>query len=74
MEFTRRPAYAVVPQCGPAKTSDRTIHWIDLYMGPITWQIRDTAGLRSARCRRRHRLPATRIDVRMRRPGEPNPF
>lgn len=48
MEFTRRPPYAVVPQCGPAKTSDRTIHWIDLHMGPITWQIRDTVGLCSA--------------------------
>jgi hypothetical protein len=48
MEFTRRPRCAVVPQCGPAKTSDRTIHWIDLHMGPITWQIRDTVGPHSA--------------------------
>ena len=48
MEWTRRPAYAVVPQSGPAKTNHRIIHWIDLHMGPITWQIRDQVGLRSA--------------------------
>jgi hypothetical protein len=48
LEFTRRPAYAVVAQSGPAKTSDRVIHWVDVHMGPITWQIRDLAGLRSA--------------------------
>jgi hypothetical protein len=48
MEWTRRPAYAVVAQSGPAKTDDRVIHWIDLHMGPITWQIRDLVGLRSA--------------------------
>ncbi|HUO39936.1 MAG TPA: hypothetical protein VMU34_19785 [Mycobacterium sp.] len=47
MEWTRRPAYAVVAQNGPAKTNDRVIHWIDLHMGPITWQIRDLTGLRS---------------------------
>ncbi|HME49168.1 hypothetical protein [Mycobacterium sp.] len=48
MEWTSRPAYAVVAQSGPAKTNDRVIHWIDLHMGPITWQIRDLVGLRSA--------------------------
>ena len=48
MEWTRRPAYAVVAQRGPAKSSDRVIHWVDLHMGPITWQIRDLAGLRGA--------------------------
>ena len=48
MEWTRRPAYAVVAPSGPAKTNDRIIHWVDLHMGPITWQIRDLAGLRSA--------------------------
>jgi hypothetical protein len=24
------------------------VHWVDLHTGPITWQIRDQAGLRSA--------------------------
>ena len=48
LEWIRRPAYAVVAHSGPAKSSDRVIHWDDLHMGPITWQIRDLAGLRSA--------------------------
>jgi hypothetical protein len=48
MEWTRRPAYAVVPQSGPYKTNDGVIHWVDLHMGPITWQIRHLVGLRSA--------------------------
>ena len=45
MEFTRRPTYAVVQQSGPARSGDRVIHWVDLHTGPITWQIRDHAGL-----------------------------
>jgi hypothetical protein len=47
MEWTRRPTYAVVAHSGPAKSADRVIHWVDVHMGPITWQIRDLAGLRS---------------------------
>ena len=48
MEFTYRPTYVVVPQSGTARSGDRTIHWVDLHTGPITWQIRDQVGLRSA--------------------------
>jgi hypothetical protein len=48
MEFTGRPTYAAVQQSGPARAGYRVIHWVDLHMGPITWQIRDQAGLRSA--------------------------
>jgi hypothetical protein len=48
MEFTYRTPYAVVPQTGTARTGDRAIHWVDLHTGPITWQIRDQIGLRSA--------------------------
>jgi hypothetical protein len=48
MEFTGRPTYAVVQQNGPARSGDRAIHWVDLHTGPITWQIRDRAGLSSA--------------------------
>lgn len=48
MEWTYRPTYAVVPQSGRARTADRVVHWVDLHTGPITWQIRDQAGLRSA--------------------------
>jgi hypothetical protein len=48
MEFTYRPTYVVVPQSGTARSGDRTIHWVDLHTGAITWQIRDQAGLQSA--------------------------
>jgi hypothetical protein len=48
MEFPYRPTYVVVPQSGPARSGDREIHWVDLHTGPITWQIRDHIGLRSA--------------------------
>jgi hypothetical protein len=48
MEFTYRPTYVVVPQSATARSGDRTIHWVDLHTGPITWQIRDQVGLRSA--------------------------
>ena len=48
MEFTYRPTYVVVPQSGTSRSGDRTIHWVDLHTGAITWQIRDLAGLRSA--------------------------
>ena len=47
IEWTRRPAYCVVPQSGPNKTNSATIHWVDLYCGPITFQIRDQLGLKS---------------------------
>jgi hypothetical protein len=29
------------------KNRDRIVHWVDLYTSPITWQIRDQAGLLS---------------------------
>ena len=47
VEWTRRPAYAVVGQSALNKLKTARIHWIDLYIGPITWQIRDQAGLLS---------------------------
>jgi hypothetical protein len=47
IEWTRRPAYAVVAQSALNKVKTAQIHWIDLYTGPITWQIRDRAGLLS---------------------------
>jgi hypothetical protein len=34
-------------QHGPAASGDRVIQWVDLHTGPITWQIRDQAGLHS---------------------------
>ena len=47
IEWTRRPAYCVVPQTGPNKSGTATIHWVELYCGPITFQIRDQRGLKS---------------------------
>jgi hypothetical protein len=47
IEWTRRPAYSVIAQSGPNKTGTATIHWVDLYCGPITFQIRDQLGLHS---------------------------
>ena len=38
----------MVDQSCKSKTANRIIHWVDLHMGPITWQIRDLAGLHSA--------------------------
>jgi hypothetical protein len=48
IEWTRRPAYCVVPQSGPNKSGSAIIHWVDLYCGPITFQIRDQLGLTSS--------------------------
>ncbi len=45
MEWTRRPDYAVVTQSSLNKLKNRVLHWVELYTGPITWQIRDQVGL-----------------------------
>lgn len=47
IDWTRRPEYAVIAQSAPNKLNNATLHWLDLYTGPITWQIRDQAGLLS---------------------------
>jgi hypothetical protein len=47
IEWTRPPAYAAVAQSALNKLKTARIHWVDLYTGPITWQIRDRAGLLS---------------------------
>jgi hypothetical protein len=47
IEWTRRPAYAVVAQSRINKLKTARLHWIDLHTGPVTWQIRDRAGLLS---------------------------
>jgi hypothetical protein len=47
IEWTRRPRYAVVAQTGRNKLGSAQLHWIDLYTGPITWQIRDQIALQS---------------------------
>ncbi|MBV9088319.1 MAG: hypothetical protein JO044_00200 [Mycobacteriaceae bacterium] len=48
IDWTRRPAYAVVSQTAPSKRGGKTVHWVDLHMGPLTYQIRDQIGLLSA--------------------------
>lgn len=47
IEWTRRPQYAVIAQNAPNKLNNAAVHWLDLYTGPVTWQIRDQAGLLS---------------------------
>jgi hypothetical protein len=47
IEWNRRPEYAVIAQSAPNKLHTAAVHWLDLYTGPITWQIRDQAGLTS---------------------------
>jgi hypothetical protein len=47
IEWTRRPAYAVIAQSALNKLKTARLHWIDLHTGPLTWQIRDPAGLAS---------------------------
>ncbi|KAB7753620.1 Uncharacterised protein [Mycobacteroides abscessus subsp. abscessus] len=48
IDWTRRPAYAVVPRQELAKNKAREIRWLDLHMGPVTFQIIDQAGCLSA--------------------------
>jgi hypothetical protein len=47
IEWTRPPAYAIVAQSALNKLKTARIHWVEIYTGPITWQIRDRAGLLS---------------------------
>lgn len=47
IEWTRRPSFCVVPQSGPGKNDGTVVHWVDLYCGPLTFQIRDQVGLKS---------------------------
>ncbi|MCP9276797.1 hypothetical protein [Mycolicibacterium arenosum] len=47
LEWTRRPQYAVLAQTAPNKAGTAAVHWLDLYTGPVTWQIRDQIGLKS---------------------------
>ena len=47
IEWTRRPSFCVVPQSGPGSSNGAVTHWVDLYCGPLTFQIRDQLGLKS---------------------------
>ncbi len=48
IDWTRRPSYAVVPRQELAKNRAREIRWLDLHMGPVTFQILDQEGCLSA--------------------------
>jgi hypothetical protein len=44
IDWTRRPAYAVVPRQELSRDRSRQLRWLDLHMGPVTFQILDQAG------------------------------
>lgn len=44
IDWMRRPAYAVVPRQELSRDRSRQIRWLDLHMGPVTFQILDQAG------------------------------
>jgi hypothetical protein len=48
IDWTRRPAYAVVPRQELSRDRSRLIRWLDLHMGPVTFQVLDQAGCRGA--------------------------
>ncbi|MDQ1322089.1 MAG: hypothetical protein QG655_3334 [Actinomycetota bacterium] len=44
IDWMRRPAYAVVPRQELSRDRTRQLRWLDLHMGPVTFQILDQAG------------------------------
>ena len=44
IEWLRRPAYAVVPRQELSRDRSRQVRWLDLHIGPVTFQILDQAG------------------------------
>lgn len=44
IDWMRRPAYAVVPRQELSRDRARQLRWLDLHMGPVTFQILDRAG------------------------------
>jgi hypothetical protein len=44
IDWTRRPAYAVVPRQELSRDHSRQLRWLDLHMGPVTFQVLDQAG------------------------------
>lgn len=47
IEWTRAPAYAVVAQSALNRLKTAKVHWVDVYTGPITWQLRDRTAILS---------------------------
>ena len=44
LTWERRTPYAVVKRDAYSDQLRRTLHWVDLHMGPITWQVLDRVG------------------------------
>lgn len=47
VDWTQRPHYAVVPQARVSEAQRRTLKWVDVHMGPITFQLLDRAAFHS---------------------------
>ena len=47
IEWTRGPKYGITPRSTIAPDLRRTVHWVEIYVGPITFQILDRAAFRS---------------------------
>lgn len=47
IEWTRALAYAVVAQSALNRLKTAKVHWVDVYTGPITWQLRDRTAILS---------------------------
>jgi hypothetical protein len=48
IDWMRRPAYAVVPRQELSRDRTRQIRWLDVHLGPVTFQILDQDGAVSA--------------------------
>lgn len=48
IDWIRRPAYAVVPRQELSRDRARQLRWLDLHMGPVTFQILDQTGCAAA--------------------------
>ncbi|MBF6064718.1 hypothetical protein IU500_24780 [Nocardia terpenica] len=44
LSWERRTPYAVVKRDAYSQSRQRTVRWVELHMGPVTWQIVDRAG------------------------------
>jgi hypothetical protein len=48
VDWTRRPPYAITSRQAVTPDNRRTVHWVEVYMRPVTFQIVDLAAFRSA--------------------------
>jgi hypothetical protein len=46
--WTRAPEWSVVPQSGYDQRRRRSVHWVDVHMGPVQWRVVDWAGYEAA--------------------------